>query len=57
MATCPVNPGEVRHSVERAVSAEQADAIVQEIRDLSIEIVNADWPLAHEEDNTCPLPF
>ncbi len=48
LAMCVVNLGEVWYAVARAVSPPQADAILTEIRALSIEIVDADWPLTHQ---------
>lgn len=48
LAMTVVNLGEVWYSIARTVSAEQADATVQEIRGLSIEIINADWKLTHQ---------
>ncbi len=48
LAMCVVNLGEIWYSVARAVSPQQADAILDEIRTLSIEIVDADWPLTYQ---------
>jgi ribonuclease VapC len=43
-----VNLGEVWYSVAREVSPQQADSIVQEIRGMSIEILDADWELTQQ---------
>jgi ribonuclease VapC len=48
LAMTVVNLGEIWYSIARAVSAAQADIFVQEIRGMSIEIVDADWPLTHQ---------
>ncbi|MDP2975514.1 MAG: type II toxin-antitoxin system VapC family toxin [Anaerolineales bacterium] len=48
LAMTVVNLGEVWYSIARTVSAEQADATVQEIRGMSIEIIDADWKLTHQ---------
>ncbi|MDI6770694.1 MAG: type II toxin-antitoxin system VapC family toxin [Anaerolineales bacterium] len=48
LAMTVVNLGEVWYSIARTVSPEQADAIVQEIRGMSIEIIDADWKLTHQ---------
>jgi len=51
LAMSVVNLGEVWYSVAREVSPQQADSIVQEIRGMSIEIVDADWELTHQAAN------
>src|SRR4030067_3843386 len=43
-----VNLGEVWYSVARKVSPKEADAIIEEIRGMSIEIVDADWGLTYQ---------
>jgi ribonuclease VapC len=48
LAMTVVNLGEVWYSVARAISAKQADAIIEEIRSMSIEIVDANWELTHQ---------
>jgi ribonuclease VapC len=48
LAMSVVNLGEVWYSIARTVSAKQADLYVQEIRGMSIEIVDADWQLTHQ---------
>lgn len=48
LAMTVVNLGEVWYSIARTVSPEQADATVQEIRGMSIEIIDADWKLTHQ---------
>ncbi len=48
LAMTVVNLGEVWYSISRTVSPEQADATVQEIRGMSIEIIDADWKLTHQ---------
>ncbi|MFH1907992.1 MAG: type II toxin-antitoxin system VapC family toxin [Chloroflexota bacterium] len=48
LAMTVVNLGEVWYSIARTVSSEQADSIVQEIRGMSIEIIDADWKLTHQ---------
>ncbi|MBU2610804.1 MAG: type II toxin-antitoxin system VapC family toxin [Chloroflexi bacterium] len=48
LAMTVVNLGEVWYSIARTVSPEQADAIVQEVRGMSIEIIDADWKLTHQ---------
>ena len=42
-----VNLGEVWYSTARAYSSAQADASVSKVLDLGIEVVAADWELAH----------
>ena len=48
LAMTVVNLGEIWYSIARTVSPEQADATVQEIRGMSIEIIDADWKLTHQ---------
>jgi ribonuclease VapC len=48
LAMSVVNLGEVWYSVALVVSTKQADLIIEEIRSLSIEIVDADWELTHQ---------
>lgn len=48
LAMSVVNLGEFWYSIARKVSQKQADECVEEIRRMSIEIVNADWQLAHQ---------
>jgi len=48
LAMCVVNLGELWYSIARAVSPAQADALLEEIRGMSIEIVNADWELTYQ---------
>lgn len=48
LAMCVVNLGEVWYSVARTVSPAQADALIEEIQGLSIEIVDAGWKLTHQ---------
>jgi predicted nucleic acid-binding protein len=48
LAMSVINLGEVWYAVARTVSPEQADAIIEEIRGMTIEIVDADWELTHQ---------
>jgi ribonuclease VapC len=48
LAMAVVNLGEVWYSIARTVSAKQADLCIQEIRRMSIEIVDANWALTHQ---------
>ena len=48
LAMCVVNLGEVWYSIARTVSPNQADALIEEIRGMSIEIVDAGWELTHQ---------
>jgi ribonuclease VapC len=48
LAMSVVNLGEVWSSVARSVSVKQADAIIQEIQGMSIEIVDANWELTYQ---------
>ena len=43
-----VNLGEIWYSVAREISTEEADAIVREIFNMSIEVVDADWEVTHQ---------
>ena len=47
LAMCAVNLGELWYIIARADSPAQADALVEEIQGLSIEIVDADWKLTY----------
>jgi ribonuclease VapC len=48
LAMCVVNLGELWYIIARNISPAQADALVEEIRGLSIEFVDADWELTHQ---------
>jgi len=48
LAMSVVNLGEVWYCVARSVSVKQADAIIQEIQGMSIEIVDANWELTYQ---------
>lgn len=48
LAMCVVNLGEVWYSIARAVSPIQANAIIEEVQGMSIEIVAADWELTSQ---------
>jgi predicted nucleic acid-binding protein len=48
LAMCVVNLGEVWYSIARAVSPTQADALIEEILAMSIEIVDAGWELTYQ---------
>jgi PIN domain nuclease of toxin-antitoxin system len=48
LAMCVVNLGEVWYSIARAVSPTQADALIEEILAMSIEIVDAGWDLTYQ---------
>ena len=48
LAMCVINLGEVWYSVARSVSFQEADAIIAEINNLSIEIVTMDWELTYQ---------
>jgi ribonuclease VapC len=48
LAMSVVNLGEVWYAVARNVSSTKADAIIEEIQGMSIEIVDADWELTHQ---------
>jgi predicted nucleic acid-binding protein len=43
-----VNLGEVWYSIARATSPETADQYVNEIHGMSIDILDADWPLTRQ---------
>jgi predicted nucleic acid-binding protein len=43
-----VNVGEVWYIIAREVSETDANQSIRELRQLGIEFVDADWPLAHE---------
>jgi ribonuclease VapC len=43
-----VNAGEVWYILAREASVAEADASVRQLRQLGIELVDADWDLAHE---------
>src|SRR6267378_6265271 len=43
-----VNAGEVWYIIARETSAGDADRSIIELKQLGIEFVDADWPLAHE---------
>jgi predicted nucleic acid-binding protein len=45
---CVVNLGELWYTIALAVSPAQANAMLEEVRGLSIEIVNADWELTYQ---------
>lgn len=48
LAISVVNLGEVWYAIARKISAQEADTYVQNIRSLSIAIVDADWPLTYQ---------
>ncbi len=48
LAMCVVNLGEFWYSIARAVSSAQADTLLEEIKGMSIEIVDADWELTYQ---------
>ena len=48
LALCVVNLGEIWYSIARTVSPTQADALVGEIKAMSIEVVDADWELTYQ---------
>ncbi len=48
LAMSVVNLGEIWYSIARSTSAGQADAFVQNIHGLSIEIVDADWHITRQ---------
>ncbi len=43
-----INLGEVWYSIARSNSPETADQYIQEIQGMTIEIVEADWPLTRQ---------
>jgi PIN domain nuclease of toxin-antitoxin system len=48
LAMSVVNLGEVWYSIARVLSPKEADAIIEEVRSMSIEILDADWELTHQ---------
>jgi predicted nucleic acid-binding protein len=48
LAMTVVNLGEVWHAIARAESPSLADRLVQEVRGMSIDFVDADWALTLE---------
>lgn len=48
LAMSVVNLGEVWYTIARKVSTQEAEAYEQNIRGLSVEIVDADWNLTHQ---------
>ena len=48
LAMCVVNLGEVWYSVARTLSSKRADAVIEEIQGMSIEIVDTDWALTYQ---------
>jgi predicted nucleic acid-binding protein len=48
LAMTVVNLGEVWHAIARAESPSLADRLVQEVRGMSIDFVDADWALTRE---------
>ena len=48
LAMTVVNLGEVWHAIARAESPSLADRLVQEVRGMSIDFVDADWTLTRE---------
>jgi ribonuclease VapC len=48
LAIATINLGEVWYAIARADSAATADRLTQELRGMAIDIVDVDWPLAHE---------
>ena len=45
ISICTVNLGEVWYAVARKISIERADTLLNEIQNMPIEIVDADWEL------------
>jgi ribonuclease VapC len=43
-----VNLGEIWYSIARSTSPETADRYIEEIKGMSVEIVDADWPLTRQ---------
>jgi predicted nucleic acid-binding protein len=43
-----VNLGEVWYAIARASSPETADLVINEIRGMSIDILDADWPITRQ---------
>lgn len=48
LSMCTVNLGEVWYAVARKISLERADALLDEIQNMPIEIVDADWALTRQ---------
>lgn len=48
LAICTINLGEIWYSIARIVSAEKADDYIQEIQEMSIEVVIPDWALTRQ---------
>jgi len=48
LTMCVVNLGEFWYVIARGVSPAQADALLEEIQGMSIEIVDADWKLTYQ---------
>ena len=48
LSICTVNLGEVWYAVARKISIERADALLNEIQNMPIEIVDADWELTRQ---------
>ncbi len=48
LAMCVVNLGEFWYILARSVSPAQADALLEEIHGMSIDIIDADWELTHQ---------
>jgi ribonuclease VapC len=51
LVMCVVNLGEFWYVIARTVSPSQADALLEEVRGMSIEIVAADWDLTYQAAN------
>ena len=43
-----VNAGEVWYSMARLGSDDEADAVIMDLRDLGVELIDADWELTRE---------
>ena len=48
LSICTVNLGEVWYAVARKISIERADTLLNEIQNMPIEIVDADWELTRQ---------
>ena len=48
LSICAINLGEVWYIIARKTSTEQADTLVNEIQNMPIEIVDADWMLTRQ---------
>ncbi len=48
LSICTVNLGEVWYAVARKISIERADALLSEIKNMPIKIVEADWELTRQ---------